>query len=422
VFQKILAALDNSPYSDYGMDAAISIGKAYHATVTGCHVYAARLHETRFMDMETGLPERYQSEAILKRQREIHESLISKGLGIISDSYMDRFEKRCREAKVNCIRKNREGKNFVEILKETEEGNYDLLVMGSLGMGVVETSIIGGVCEKVARKIKKDTLIVKEPLFNSELRTPNSELNNIIVAIDGSPYSYWGLMVAIGLKKAWGQISNLSPQIEAVAAFDPYFHQVAFRNIADALSEDAAKVFRFKEQEKLHDEIIDKGMAKLYEAYLDMAARVAQARGVEIKTTLLAGKACDEVLKHVRMKKPALLVIGHFGLHHVPESDMGSNAENLLRLAPCSIFIGARGFNPDEVIKTRTDAVPNIEWTEDAIKRLEKVPPFAKGMAKKAIEDYAREKGENSITEKVMDEATNKLLPPSAKKAMGIEE
>ena len=94
MFQKILAALDNSPYSDYGMDAAISIGKAYHATVTGCHVYAARLHETRFMDMETGLPERYQSEAILKRQRDIHESLISKGLGIISDSYLDRFEKR----------------------------------------------------------------------------------------------------------------------------------------------------------------------------------------------------------------------------------------------------------------------------------------------------------------------------------------
>ncbi|MBI5327727.1 MAG: universal stress protein [Deltaproteobacteria bacterium] len=135
---------------------------------------------------------------------------------------------------------------------------------------------------------------------------------NIIVAIDGSPYSYWGLMIAIGLKKAF----NL--EIEAVAAFDPYFHQVAFRNIADALSEDAAKVFRFKEQEKLHDEIIDKGMAKLYEAYLDMAARVAEARGVEIKTTLLAGKACDEVLKHVRMTKPALLVIGHFGLHHVP--------------------------------------------------------------------------------------------------------
>ena len=408
MFQKILTALDNSPYSDYGMDAAISIGKAYNATVTGCHVYAARLHETRFMDMETGLPERYQSEAILKRQREIHESLISKGLGIISDSYMDRFEKRCQEAKVNCIRKNREGKNFVEILKETEEGNYDLLVMGSLGMGVVETSIIGGVCERVARKTRKDMLIIKDNIPITK--------GSIIVAIDGSAYSYWGLMVALALKRFFGM------EVEAVAAFDPYFHQVAFRNIADALSEDAAKVFRFKEQEKLHDEIIDKGMAKLYQGYLEMGERIAKARGTEIKTSLLAGKPYNEILKHINTTKPSLLIMGRFGLHHVPESDMGSNAENLMRMAPCNVYLTGRGFNPEEIIKNDSTSEPSVGWSEGALKRMEKVPPFARGMAKKAIEDYAKEKGEKIVTDLIMDEAVSKLLPPAAKKAMGIEE
>ncbi|MBI5328675.1 MAG: universal stress protein [Deltaproteobacteria bacterium] len=412
MFQKILTALDNSLYSDYGMEAAIAIASAYKATLTGCHVYAARLHETRFMDMESGLPERYQSEAILKRQRDIHESLISKGLGIISDSYLDRFEKRCVEVKVSCFRKNREGKNFVEILKEIEEGNYDLTVMGSLGMGVVENSIIGGVCERVARKTKQDTLIIK-----SQISNPKSEiLKNILVAIDGSAYSYWGLMVALGFQKAFGC------EIEAVAAFDPYFHQTAFKNIADAISEEAAKVFKFKEQEKLHDEIIDKGMAKLYQGYLDTAAQIAQARGLEIKTTLLAGKVYNEILKHIHMTRPALLVIGRFGLHHVPESDMGSNAENLLRLVPCSVFMGGRGFNPDDIIKKQSDSTSVIEWADDVLKRLEKVPPFAKGMAKKAIEDYARERNQTIITEKLMDEAVQKLLPPSARKAMGIQE
>src|SRR3972149_1214658 len=407
MFKKILTALDNSSYSDYGMDAAVAIARAYGAEVTGCHVYAARLHEGRFMDMEAGLPERYQSEAVLKRQRDIHESLISKGLNIISDSYLDRFDKHCRDVQISFNRKSREGKNFVEILNEAEEGGYDLVVMGSLGMGVVESSVIGSVCERVTRKVRRDMLVVKN---NTPIK------GNIIAGIDGSPYSYWGLMVAIEFKKAFGC------EIEAVAAFDPYFHQVAFRNIADALSEDAAKVFRFKEQEKLHDEIIDKGMAKLYEGYLDVGERIAKARGMEIKTTLLAGKAYNEILKHIRTTKPNLLVIGRFGLHHLPESDMGSNAENLLRLAPCSIFLGARGFNPEEIIKTGKDTLPQIEWTEGALKRLEKVPPFAKGMAKKAIEDYARENNHPQITEKVMDEAPNKLLPPSAKKAMGIEE
>ena len=303
---------------------------------------------------------------------------------------------------------NREGKNFAEILKEIDQGGYDLTIMGGLGMGVVENSQIGSVCERVARKAKKDILIVKQPLFSSEL-------NNILVAIDGSACSYWGLMVALGFKKAFGC------EIEAVAAFDPYFHQVAFKNIADALSEEAAKVFKFKEQEKLHDEIIDKGMAKLYQGYLDTAAKIAQARGLEIKTTLLAGKAYNEILKHIQKTKPSLLIMGRFGLHHVPESDMGSNAENLLRLAPCSIFVGGRGFNPDEIVKSQSNSAPIIEWADGALKRLEKVPPFAKGMAKKAIEDYAREKNHTTITEKIMDEATQKLLPPSARKAMGIE-
>lgn len=411
MFQRILAALDNSPYSDSAMETAIAIAKAFSGEVTGCHVYAARLHETRFMDMEGGLPDRYQSEAILKRQREIHESLIAKGLGIISDSYLDRFDKRCKEEGVTCFRKNREGKNFAELIKEVEEGNYDLVVMGHLGIGAVENSIIGSVAERVVRKIRKDTLVVKSQ--NPNLKTQNC--GNILVAIDGSPYSYWGLMAAIGLKKAF------HCNIEAVAAFDPYFHQVAFRNIADSLSEDAAKVFKFKEQEKLHDEIIDNGMAKLYQGYLDMAERIAGARDVEIKKTLLAGKAYNEILKHIHLTEPSFLIIGRFGLHQVDESDIGSNAENLLRLAPCSVFIGSKSFNPDEVINAGSNDAP-IQWTKGALARLENVPSFARGMARKAIEDYARERNCKEVNEDVMDEAANKLLPTDARKRMGLED
>ncbi|MBI5682805.1 MAG: universal stress protein, partial [Deltaproteobacteria bacterium] len=355
------------------------------------------LHETRFMDMETGLPERYQSEAILKRQRDVHESLISKGLGIISDSYLDRFEKRCREEDVPCFRKSREGKNFTELIKEAEQGDYDLIVMGGLGIGAAAHSLIGSVAERVARKTRKDILIIKTQI-KSPLNPPFARGGHggILVAIDGSPYSYWGLMAAIGLKKVF------NADIEAVSAFDPYFHQVAFRNIADALSEDAAKVFRFKEQEKLHDEIIDKGMAKLYQGYLDTAEKIAKARGAEIKTTLLAGKAYNEILNHIQHTKPALLMLGHFGVHQVEESDIGSNTENILRLAPCSVFIAGKGYEPDDVVGTdasgdRIEFCP--QWTEEALKRLERVPSFAKGMAKKAIEDYAREevKGKRSF-------------------------
>lgn len=404
MFEKILVALDNSHYSDYGMETAINIAWAFKAHVTGCHVYAAKLHETRFMDMESGLPDRYQSEAILNRQRDIHESLISKGLGIISDSYLDRFEKRCRVIGAACERKNREGKNFVEIIKEGEEGGYDLAVMGGLGMGAVENSLIGGVCERVTRKIRTDMLVVKK---NVPIK------GKIVVAIDGSPHSYWGLMVAVSFKKTFGC------EVEAVSVFDPHFHQAAFKNISGVLSEEAASVFKFKEQEKLHDEIIDRGMASLYQEYLEMAAKIAGARGAEIKTTLLAGKPFNEILKAVGAEEPSLLIMGRFGLHKVAGSDMGSTTENLLRMVPCNIFIGGRGCRPEEVIETGTDSASAVKWTEDALVMMERVPLFARKMAKKAIEGYAREQGSGEVTGNVVNQATQKLLPPFKSKAMG---
>lgn len=46
-----------------------------------------------------------------------------------------------------------------------------------------------------------------------------------------------------------------------------------------------------------------------------------------------------------------------------------------------------------------------LVWTEEAEKRLENVPTFARGMARKAIERYAREAGYATVTPEVMDRA-----------------
>ena len=81
----------------------------------------------------------------------------------------------------------------------------------------------------------------------------------IIVAIDGSPQSFGGLQVALSLGQA------LKKEVEAVAVYDPYLHYSVFNGIVDVLSEKASKVFRFKEQEALHEEIIDSGLAQIYE-------------------------------------------------------------------------------------------------------------------------------------------------------------
>ncbi|MEK6678255.1 MAG: universal stress protein [Nitrospirota bacterium] len=405
MYKEILLPIDNSRYSVFGIDIGIELARKFQSHITGNHVYAARLHDNRFKQMESGLPEKYQEEKELQRQRDIHAGLITKGLEIISDSFLDVLEQKCKAANIQCKRRLLEGKNYAKIVEDVKSNPYDLVIMGIQGLGAVNGSMIGSVCERVVRRVKTDILITKNNrLFDKK----------IIVAVDGSPNSMAAVKSAVAIAKAFGTA------VEAVSAFDPNFHYVAFKNIADVLSEEAGKMFRFKEQEQLHEEIIDKGMAKIYQEHLDTAKEIARMDGLDITTKLLSGKPYDEILKYVKDNSPSLLVIGRLGVHSANGLDIGSNTENLLRFAPCNILIVSRDYTPSEEIKKdiKKDSLP---WTKDAEARLEIIPAFVRGMAIKAIEGFARDKGAKEITADIMEAAVEKLLPASAREKMGIK-
>src|SRR3989338_4479817 len=86
--RSILVPVDGSAYSGWAADAALAPAAGLRAGITGIHGSAARLHERRFREMEPGLPAEYREPAVLARQREVHGSLIEKGLRLISDSYL----------------------------------------------------------------------------------------------------------------------------------------------------------------------------------------------------------------------------------------------------------------------------------------------------------------------------------------------
>ncbi len=64
---------------------------------------------------------------------------------------------------------------------------------------------------------------------------------------------------------------------------------------------------------------------------------------------------------------------------------------------------------PMEVIKgqllTKEEVKDTPLWDEEALVRLNNVPPFARPMAKSGIERYARENGYSRVTLEVMDAA-----------------
>jgi nucleotide-binding universal stress UspA family protein len=406
--KEILIPVDNSRYSDYCMKLGFQLAGKYGSRLTGSHVYAAKLHDTRFEQMEAGLPPQYQEPQELERQRRVHDSLITSGLQLISDSYLNVMADRCEQAKIEFVGKRPEGKNYAALLDDIEQEGYDLVIMGSRGLGAVEPSrgakgtrdngssahLLGSVVERVARRTQSDLLVA---------RNERPIGGTIVVGVDGSPQSFAAVQLAVSLAAA------TDATVEAVAAFDPHFHTVAFRGLEGVLSEEAGQVFRFKEQEKLHDEIIDKGIAKIYRDHLETARRVAVQDGAQIETHLLEGKPFPAILEYVNQTKPSLLVVGRLGVHADEGLDLGATAENLLRLAPCHVLLVSRIFDPTtgkQVLEALSEGMP---WTKEALDRLEHVPPFARSFARKAIDDYARERGCIEVTPDLMAEARAEL-------------
>ncbi len=392
--KRILVALDASPFADKALVEAVRLAGSAGGVVTGIHAYAAKLHDQRFRQMEGGLPERYKKEKEMEHQRIVHDDLITRGLGLISDSYHDAARLVCDAGQVPFKSLSPEGKNYRRIVEAAASGEFDVLALGAQGLGIAPGTTIGTVCERTVRRSPIDVLIIRNP-ENAIGEGP------VVVAIDGSPRSFGALKTGFDLAR------RLNVKLHAVAAYDPYFHYVAFDKIAVNLSEEAGKTFKFKEQEQLHEEIIDSGIAQIYRSHLDVARTVAQSEGVELVCELLEGKPYNAICAYLKTHKASLLIAGKTGVHADPDLDIGGNAENLMRMSPCSLWLSVSTYTPPfDVVASKT-----ISWTDEAEAKMLKVPETARSMVRIAIQRLAQEKGHTVITSSLIDEATNRFCP-----------
>ncbi len=392
--KRILVALDASDHANRALEEAARLAKSADGVITGIHAYAAQLHDRRFKMMEGGLPERYLDEQEMTYQRDVHDDLITRGLDIISDSYHDAGAAVCQGHGVEFRRLSPEGKNYAKVVEATKSGDFDVLALGALGVGAVPGSLIGTVCERVVRRSPIDTLVVRDP---------NRAIGDgpIIVGIDGSAMSYGALMTGLDIGARTGV------PVHAVAAYDPYYHYVAFNKIAGVLSEEAGKVFRFKEQEQLHEELIDDGIAKIYQSHLDVAATVAADLGTEITSHLLDGKPFRAIAQYLETVGASLLIIGKRGVHADDEMDIGGNAENLLRGAPCHVWLTQGEYVPPlDVIAEET-----IAWSVEAEQKISRAPSFVRDMARRMVVRQAHKIGHTYITSDLVDDIMTKAMP-----------
>lgn len=298
MYRHIYVPIDNSDWSNRASDLAVELGKGFGAKLTGCHVYAGRLHDYRFKQMEYTLPEEYRDEAELERQRKVHDSLIALGLQLISNSYLDVMARKAEAAGLVFQRKIFDGRHYKVLIQDAKESDYDLVIMGALGMGAVKESQLGSVTERFVRRVKIDTLVVRnlEPL--------EAQQGAIVVGLDGSPQSFHGLKTGVALARA------LNRPVQAVAGDDPDLQSA------------------------------DTGLAKIRRAHLEIGRKLAREEGVELGITLLEGKGFEKLLGYCRKEQPWLLILGRIGVHSGETDDgLGSTAHTLLRLAPTNILL-----------------------------------------------------------------------------------
>src|SRR5207302_740565 len=115
----------------------------------------------------------------------------------------------------------------------------------------------------------------------------------------------------------------------------------------------------------------------------------AAEEGVEREITLLDGKVFERVLRYARERRPWLLVVGRIGVHSEQSMDLGSNTEQLIRLAPCNVLITSRTFVPP--IDRRAEA--SVVWTPEAEDRMARVPAAARGIARTAVLRWCTQRG-----------------------------
>ncbi|MGH9380841.1 MAG: universal stress protein, partial [Thermoanaerobaculia bacterium] len=403
MYESIYVPVDNSSHSNRAVDLGVDLGRACTSRLTGCHVYAARMHDYRFKQMEYTLPEEYLAEDELHRQRKIHDSLITMGLELVSDCYLDPMAEKASGAGLALERKMIDGKHSTELLRDVRESGYDLIVLGALGMGRTKDSRIGSVCARLARECDRDTWIVKHLPADGE-----TDRDTVLVGIDGSPQSFGALGVGMELAKRFGK------KLELIGVYDPYLHYAVFKGIVEVLTEKAAKVFRFEEQNQLHEEVIDTGLAQIYQSHLNVAESMAREHGVEVRKTLLDGKAFQKILDHTRKSPPWVLVLGRTGIHSAEDAPgLGSNTENLVWQADCDILLTNRTQVPELDLK----ADESIHWTQEAEARMTRVPDQVKGIARRAILRLALEKGHSVVSSDLVTEAMERFMPKSTSQA-----
>lgn len=151
--KNILYATDLSDNARYALGYAVSLANRYDAQITIIHVI-----ET-LSKSAISLISSYLEEEQLKKIREDKEqAAIQKMTGRVKDL--------CSAIQDACPYTNilvEQGNPVDRVLHQIDSGQYDLVVMGSRGLGRFEEAVMGSTTRRVLRRSRTPVLVVRMP-------------------------------------------------------------------------------------------------------------------------------------------------------------------------------------------------------------------------------------------------------------------
>ena len=201
-----------------------------------------------------------------------------------------------------------------EILAQLSATHADLLVLGTHGRSGFQRLFLGSVTEKVIRKATCPTLVVPPRAADVAPDAP-VQFRRILCPIDFSESSLDALAHAISLAEEADARLTLLHVVELPLALsqEPMVLEVDLTRIREAAVADARR--------RLHGLIPEQARAYC-----------------TVETTVVEGRAHQEILRHAAEQRSDLIVMGVHGRGVVDRLIFGSTTHHVIRAAACPVL------------------------------------------------------------------------------------
>lgn len=232
-------------------------------------------------------------------------------LHVIEDVRKDKSKEVLAEAKDILTRggvteiktKTRKGKPDLKIIKESERGGYDLVVIGSHGISTLKTFFCGDVAHNVIEHVKIPVLLLREK---------RKKLKKMLMCTGGSKYAEEAIRFGGDIAVALGAKVTVLHVVPPLAGM--------YRGLG--MSECMKDFLRTNTLE-----------AK----YLKRAAKILEGKGVVSEVEIAHGFPAEEILNQAEAGDYDLVVLGSHGTQGIRRFLMGDVAYKVIKhsTVPC---------------------------------------------------------------------------------------